>query len=120
MTLAPSVKTNATFIGCASPAAAADSVTEKAHDKSNNNRRDPAVGIGFDRLPFICHLRFIWFAERIDPVMDAAAMTLFRQDLGPCDAIKSKNRNRDWLHQMKRWSKIDLTIAIKKPKSSKV
>ena len=59
MTLAPSVKTNATFIGCASVAAAADSAKEKAHDKSNNNRRDRAVGIGFDRLTFICHLSFI-------------------------------------------------------------
>jgi hypothetical protein len=57
MTLAPSVKTNATFIGCANNHA--DSAKEKAHDKSSNNRRDRAVGIGFDRLTFICHLSFI-------------------------------------------------------------
>jgi hypothetical protein len=55
MTLAPSVKTNATFIGCAQ----ADSAKEKAHDKSNNNRRDRAVSIVFDRLTFICHVSFI-------------------------------------------------------------
>jgi hypothetical protein len=60
MTWAPFVKTNATFIGCAPLSQpAADSAKAKAHDKSNNNRRDPAVGIGFDRVAFICHLSFI-------------------------------------------------------------